>query len=224
MKNYVIKGNVCYSKSGNELCIVENGYVVCENGYCAGVYRKLPECYETFPNYDYTDKIIIPGLVDLHVHAPQYSFRGMGMDLELIEYLKDKRYQEIEQEIREVHKACKGRILKVIIKKVEFIMDFSVIIKIIGYMGSSLVVLSMLMSSIVKLRMINTAGCCISATYALIIHSYPLALMNICLIAINIYNLIKLLKTEQHYSLVCIDTNNSLLDYLLSFYSTQMHA
>lgn len=94
MKNYVIKGNVCYSKSSSELCIVENGYVVCENGYCAGVYRKLPECYETFPNYDYTDKIIIPGLVDLHVHAPQYSFRGMGMDLELIEWLNTHTFVE----------------------------------------------------------------------------------------------------------------------------------
>jgi len=94
MKNYVIKGNVCYSKSKDEFCIVENGYVVCENGYCAGVYRKLPECYETFPNYDYTDKIIIPGLVDLHVHAPQYSFRGMGMDLELIEWLNTHTFVE----------------------------------------------------------------------------------------------------------------------------------
>lgn len=101
-------------------------------------------------------------------------------------------------------------------------MDFSVIIEVTGYMGSFLVVLSMLMSSIVKLRMINTAGCCISATYALIIHSYPLALMNICLIAINIYSLIKLLKTEQHYSLVCIDTKNPLLDYFLNFYKNDI--
>ncbi len=101
-------------------------------------------------------------------------------------------------------------------------MDFSVIIEVTGYMGSFLVVLSMLMSSIVKLRMINTVGCCISATYALIIHSYPLALMNICLIAINIYNLIKLLKTEQHYSLVCIDTKNPLLGYFLNFYKNDI--
>ena len=33
-----------------------------------------------------------------------------------IGYLKDKRYQEIEDEIRQVHKACGGRILKVIIE------------------------------------------------------------------------------------------------------------
>lgn len=63
---------------------MENGYVVCEDGICAGAYEKLPECYETFPCYDYSDKLIIPGFADLHVHAPQYSFRGVGMDLELL--------------------------------------------------------------------------------------------------------------------------------------------
>ena len=90
-------------------------------------------------------------------------------------------------------------------------MDFSVIIEVTGYMGSFLVVLSMLMSSIVKLRMINTVGCCISATYALIIHSYPLALMNICLIIINVYNLMKLLKTKQQYDLISVSTDDGFL-------------
>lgn len=33
-----------------------------------------------------------------------------------IGYLKDKRYQEIEEEIRQIHEACDGRILKVIIE------------------------------------------------------------------------------------------------------------
>lgn len=94
MKKYVMKGNICYSKTRTELCIVENGYVVCEDGLCAGVYKELPECYETFPSYDYTGSIIIPGLVDLHVHAPQYSFRGLGMDLELIEWLNTHTFME----------------------------------------------------------------------------------------------------------------------------------
>ena len=33
-----------------------------------------------------------------------------------IAFLKDKRYEEIEEEIRQVHAACEGRILKVIIE------------------------------------------------------------------------------------------------------------
>lgn len=94
MKKYAIKGNICYSEASDTLRIVENGYVVCEDGLCAGVYESLPECYQAFPCYDYTDNIIIPGLVDLHTHAPQYSFRGLGMDMELVEWLNTHIFVE----------------------------------------------------------------------------------------------------------------------------------
>lgn len=47
---------------------------------------KLRECIRYFRNEyegilveDYGDRIIVPGFVDLHVHAPQYAFRGLGM-------------------------------------------------------------------------------------------------------------------------------------------------
>lgn len=102
MRNYVIKGNICYSKSSNEICIVEDGYVVCEENKCAGVYKEIPERYELFPLYDYSNHLIIPGLVDLHVHAPQYPFRGMAMDLELIDWLntytfaEEAKYKDLE--------------------------------------------------------------------------------------------------------------------------------
>ena len=82
MRNYVIKGTICYSKTSKEFCIIENGYVVCENGRCAGTYIELPKCYEAFPCYDYENKLVLPGLVDLYIDAPTYSIRGFGMDLE----------------------------------------------------------------------------------------------------------------------------------------------
>lgn len=94
MKNYVIKGNICYSKTSKELTITEHGYIVCENGLCVGVFQTLPEIYAQFPCYDYKDKIVIPGLIDLHVHAPQYPFRGLGMDLELIDWLNTHTFPE----------------------------------------------------------------------------------------------------------------------------------
>lgn len=76
-------------------------------------------------------------------------------------------------------------------------MDTAIIIEIFGYIGSSLVVISMLMTSIVKLRIINMIGSVISGIYAVICGAFPLAFMNACLIIINIYNLIKLQKTKQ---------------------------
>lgn len=97
-------------------------------------------------------------------------------------------------------------------------MNTKVMIEIFGYIGSTLVVVSMLMSSVVRLRIINTAGSIVSATYALIIRSYPLALMNICLIIINIYQLIRLNNTEKHYSLIEGSGTDSYLAYLLKYY------
>ena len=94
MRRFVMKGNICYSNDNKELCVIENGYVVSEDGICQGVYEKLPEKYQTIPCYDYTDRLIIPGFADLHVHAPQYSFRGLGMDLELLDWLNTNTFPE----------------------------------------------------------------------------------------------------------------------------------
>lgn len=102
VRNYVIKGNICYSISGSEISITENGYAVCEENRCSGVYQELPEMYEKLPLYDYSGKIVIPGLTDLHVHAPQYAFRGLAMDLQLIDWLntytfaEEAKYQNLE--------------------------------------------------------------------------------------------------------------------------------
>lgn len=97
-------------------------------------------------------------------------------------------------------------------------MDTAVLIELFGYLGSTLVVVSMLMSSVVKLRVINMVGSVISGTYALIIGSFPLALMNICLIIINAYNLFRLLKTEQEYDLVEGKPEEAFLGYFLEHY------
>ena len=97
-------------------------------------------------------------------------------------------------------------------------MDSKTLIEIFGYIGSALVVISMLMSSIVKLRIINCVGSVISGIYAVICGALPLAIMNVCLIAINGYNLFKLLKTKQVYDLVTGDTGDALVKYFLSRY------
>lgn len=94
MSNYVIKGHICYSETSSIIKIIENGYLVCEEDHCAGVYEELPDKYNSYPCYDYEDKIVIPGLIDLHVHAPQYSYRGLGMDLELIDWLNTYTFKE----------------------------------------------------------------------------------------------------------------------------------
>jgi len=92
--NFIIKGNICYSKSPQELSFFENSYLVCEGGVSRGVFDSIPEQFKSFPVKDYSDKLIFPGLVDLHTHAPQFSFRAFGMDMELLDWLKTYTFPE----------------------------------------------------------------------------------------------------------------------------------
>ena len=94
MDNFVIKGNLCFSVNPDTIQVAPHSYLVCENGLCAGVFEKLPEKYQNLPVEDYGDRIVIPGMTDLHVHAPQFAFRGLGMDLELLDWLNTYTFPE----------------------------------------------------------------------------------------------------------------------------------
>ena len=101
-KTFALKGSICFSADPGHLVSEENAYVICENGKCAGVYRELPERFRGIPCTDAGNSLIIPGLTDLHLHAPQYSFRGTHMDLELLDWLdtvtfpEEARYADLE--------------------------------------------------------------------------------------------------------------------------------
>lgn len=83
----ILKGHLIYSVSAEKLQMIEDGFLVAQGEKILGVYKELPAEYEQETIEDYTGKLIIPGLTDLHVHAPQYTFRGLGMNMELIPWL-----------------------------------------------------------------------------------------------------------------------------------------
>ncbi len=100
--SFILKGNICYAKIKDEISVADQGYLVCCRGISHGVYPVVPEKYQNLPVIDHQDMLIIPGMSDLHVHAPQYPFRGLGMDLELLEWLnthifpEESRYADLE--------------------------------------------------------------------------------------------------------------------------------
>lgn len=97
-------------------------------------------------------------------------------------------------------------------------MDTQMIIELVGYLGSFLVLVSFLMTSVYKLRIVNTIGSVIFMTYALIIKSYPTAIMNFCLVLINLHFLYKMSHTEKEFELVEVNSNDSYLNYILNRY------
>ena len=93
-KSFFLKGDICWNASPQSLNTVENGYLLCNDGKAGGVFREIPEKYANLPVIDHTRKLIIPGLADIHTHAPQFSFRAMGMDMELLEWLSKITFPE----------------------------------------------------------------------------------------------------------------------------------
>lgn len=91
---FILKGNIIYMKSISELAKVKSGYLVCVDGRVEGVYKELPSVHAELPVTDYGDSLILPGLVDIHTHAPQYTFVGLGMDKELMDWLNTNTFPE----------------------------------------------------------------------------------------------------------------------------------
>ena len=96
-------------------------------------------------------------------------------------------------------------------------MNTSTIIELVGYTGSLLVIISMLMTSITKLRVVNSIGCVIFASYALIIHSYPTAAMQVCLLTINLIGLYNLYKNRKQYTITELKKGDSYINFFIDF-------
>ena len=91
MKAY--KGNIIFSKELGKLKIFEDSYLVVEDGKVVEVVEDK-EKLNNIEIIDYTGKIIIPGFVDIHVHAPQINNRGLGVDMELLDWLNHYTFPE----------------------------------------------------------------------------------------------------------------------------------
>ena len=94
MTDFIIRGDIVDCTEQRTLRTVEDGYAVCVGGICGGVFSELPREYSDLPVLDYSGMLVMPGMVDLHIHAPQYAYRGLGMDMELLDWLDHYAFPE----------------------------------------------------------------------------------------------------------------------------------
>jgi guanine deaminase len=74
--------------------MLENGYIIVEDKLVRGVYKEIPEVFSKIEIIDYKNALIIPGFIDLHVHAPQFPNMGLGLDKELMPWLETYTFPE----------------------------------------------------------------------------------------------------------------------------------
>ena len=113
----IYKAHILFTKEKDRFEVLENGCVaVGADGRVIGVAADLASLAadtsqghltvdgEEAEVLDFGDRLLIPAMNDLHVHAPQYRNQGIAMDLELLPWLQGYTYPE-EMKYADTHYA-----------------------------------------------------------------------------------------------------------------------
>ena len=91
----------------------------------------------------------------------------------------------------------------------------NIYLEIFGYVGTALVLLSMMMTSVVKLRLLNIIGSIISMIYSILCGAWPVVFLNFGLIIINVYQLLRLGRTKVMFAHVPVAGDDKSLAYFM---------
>lgn len=101
-------------------------------------------------------------------------------------------------------------------------METAMIYEVIGYIASALVILSVVMTSILRLRVINLIGSAVFVLYGLLIGAFPVVLVNFIVVVINIYQLYKLFNVEEEFRLLDVDAKSAYLKQFIAFHHDEI--
>ncbi|MBI3163860.1 MAG: YgjV family protein, partial [Chloroflexi bacterium] len=73
-------------------------------------------------------------------------------------------------------------------------MEATLIYELVGYVGSVLVAVSLMMKSLLRLRVINLVGALFFVLYGLLIGALPVAFLNALIVGVNVYYLAQMWK------------------------------
>lgn len=97
-------------------------------------------------------------------------------------------------------------------------MDNSTFYQLIGYIASVLIALSMMMNSILRLRIINLAGAFSMAVYGVLVGAYPISALNLFIVLVDIYYLYGIFSKKEFFSLLQVKPGSLYLKYFIEFY------
>lgn len=92
-------------------------------------------------------------------------------------------------------------------------------VELIGYTGSALVALSLMMASLLRLRVINLLGALAFTAYGLLIRAHPVAVLNGIIVAVDAYYLFQMLRQQEYFTLLEIPVDSVYLRRFLEFHA-----
>jgi hypothetical protein len=111
---------------------------------------------------------------------------------------------------------------KTINKMIDFLSSIPAI-EWVGYLASITVAVSLVMSSILKLRWYNLFGAILFTTYAVIIGAWPVAAVNGFIIIIDTYYLIKLYNQKSTIKVIKVNSDDMYLAEFRSMFNEELN-
>jgi len=97
-------------------------------------------------------------------------------------------------------------------------MNQQTIFELIGYAASILIAISLMMKSLIRLRVINGIGALVFVVYGILIEAYPVAILNGLIVFIDIYYLVQMLKRSDYFTLMEVEPDSHYLQFFLDFH------
>lgn len=96
------------------------------------------------------------------------------------------------------------------------------VLELFGYAASVIIAISLMMSSILKLRWLNLIGASLFSMYGFIIGSLPVGFLNLFIATINIYYLVRLKTKKELFKFLEINWTSNYLRYFLDFHKNEI--
>lgn len=97
-------------------------------------------------------------------------------------------------------------------------MDNPLLFEMIGYSASVLIAISLMMKSLIRLRILNGIGAILFVVYGILIKSYPVAFLNGLIVIINLYYLITMLQSKDFFTLMAVTPDDAYLHFFIKFH------
>ena len=101
-------------------------------------------------------------------------------------------------------------------------MSQAMVLELVGYVASALVAVSLMMSSILRLRVINLVGSATFTVYGAMIGAYPVAVVNGFIVLINLYYLRGMLRTKEYFRLLEVRPDSEYLGAFLGYHADEI--
>lgn len=95
-------------------------------------------------------------------------------------------------------------------------------VEIVGYIASVLVAISLMMSQILKLRILNFIGAVTFSLYGFLVGAYPVFAVNGFIACINIYYLIKLYRNKDSFDILNTSDDSEYLERFYEHYQSDI--